>query len=97
MIRKLHPKHLLTLFVGVLPKEVSKCSWFTHQARMFSILFNEGQMLAFTGAGASLQELLTLLGWGAAAAGRNVLGWWLRRDQGEIVQYKNAATGVWEL
>lgn len=92
MIRKLHPKHLLTLFVGVLPKEVSKCSWFTHQARMFSILFNEGQMLAFTGAGASLQELL--LGWGVAVAGRNVLGWWLRR---EIVQYKNAVTGVWEL
>ena len=54
-------------------------------------------MLTFTGAGASLQELLTLLGWGVAAAGRNVLGWWLRRDGGEIVQYKNMVTGVWEL
>ena len=55
--------------MGVLPNEVSKCSWFPHQARIFSILCNEGQMLAFTGVAASLQELLTLLEWGVAGVG----------------------------
>lgn len=39
-------------------------------------------MLAFTGVAASLQELLTLLEWGVAGVGRNVLGLWSRRDWG---------------
>lgn len=31
--------------VGVLPKEVSKCSWFTNQTRMFSVLLREREKL----------------------------------------------------
>ena len=66
---QLHLKHLLIFLCGSPEDEESKCGWFTPQARICSVLCNEGQMLAFTGLAASLQELLTLWsgewqGWG---------------------------------
>lgn len=74
--------HLLIFFVGVLPNEVSNAvgSHIRLEYSVFCVM--KGQMLAFTGVSASLQELLTLLEWGVAGVGRNVLGLWSKRDWG---------------
>lgn len=70
-LRKLLMKLLLTIFVGVLPSETSKCNRFTHQARMFHVLVNEGQMLVFARTGCISAEIIEHPGVGTAGAGRN--------------------------
>lgn len=59
-----------SLWESFLPEEVSKGSWCAYQTRMFHILFNGGELLVFSGVGASLQRFLTTLVVGVGRAGR---------------------------